>query len=98
MDDLDCVFVPRVGTQMLAVAPGGVLVNTVSGAVFELNPVATDVWRLIVGGRSVAEICDRIAVQYAADPAVVESDIRALLESLSRLELIAARAPDPRPR
>jgi len=90
VDDLHRVFVPRVGTQMLALPQGGVLLNTTSGAVFELNTVATEVWRLLSQGRSVAEICDGIVLRYRADRSVVESDITALLKSLAQLELIVA--------
>ena len=69
---------------------GGVVVNVRSGAVFELNAVATEVWKLIGDGCSVRAICDRLQGRYAVERDRLESDIMTLLDSLTGRGLIAA--------
>ncbi len=54
-----------------------------------LNQVGTQVWELIDGKRSVAEIVERILTQYEVDTAQLERDVREFVESLDTHEMLA---------
>jgi pyrroloquinoline quinone biosynthesis protein D len=52
------------------------------------NEVATRVWELIDGQRTVADIVAVITSEYQVEPAVAEADILALLDELLQKDLI----------
>ncbi|PSL04745.1 coenzyme PQQ synthesis protein D (PqqD) [Haloactinopolyspora alba] len=54
-----------------------------------LNTTASDVWRLIDGHRSAADIAALLASSYGADPEVVRTDVESALDTLSGHDLVA---------
>lgn len=62
------------------------------GRVKVLNEVGARVWELADGSRSVAEIIEILAGEYAADPAVIEQDVLAFLAQLIAVEGVTLRS------
>lgn len=52
------------------------------------NDVATRVWELVDGQRTVAEIAAVITDEYEVEPAVAEADILAFLDELLQKDII----------
>lgn len=50
---------------------------------FELDAVAAAVLALVDGTRTVSEIAATLALDYRADPALIEIDVRAMLGDLA---------------
>ncbi|SEF17199.1 PqqD family protein [Jiangella alba] len=48
-----------------------------------LNETASDVWRLLDGRRTVADIVDELAQVYAADAGTIRSGVHAALRQLA---------------
>jgi hypothetical protein len=92
VDLLNRVFVPRRDAKMVAHGNGGVLIDTSSGSVFELNTVAREVWSLISEGHAGSDICEHLASRYAVDRRTLEADVTTLLNNLSERGLIATAA------
>lgn len=53
-----------------------------------LNETASDVWRLLDGRRTVAEIIEELARVYTADAAAIRSGVQAALRQLSEHHVI----------
>jgi hypothetical protein len=58
------------------------LLDTRTGNYFSLDPVGTDIWRLLGEGRTVDEIVSVIADRFGIDASRVRSDVLELLEEL----------------
>lgn len=67
-----------------------VVLNVDNGLYFELNPVGARIWALLQEGRTLVEICDVIATEYAVDREVCEADIVSLMHDLREAGLITA--------
>ena len=59
-----------------------VLLNLATGMYFGLDAVGTHVWQLAAENGSLRWIRQRLADEYDADPATIESDLLALAETL----------------
>ena len=66
-----------------------VLLDTSSGAMHLLNPVAAAIWSEVDGQRAVEEIVADLSDASGADHSQVRSDVVALLDRLRSCELIA---------
>jgi phosphoenolpyruvate carboxylase len=53
-----------------------------------LNEVATRVWELVDGQRTVADIVSVITAEYEVEPRVAEADILGFLDELQQKDLI----------
>ncbi|RIQ13684.1 PqqD family protein [Jiangella rhizosphaerae] len=53
-----------------------------------LNETASDVWRLLDGRRTIADIVDELARRYAADAATIRSGVHAALRQLAEHHVI----------
>jgi hypothetical protein len=58
------------------------LLKAGSADVVHLNPVASDVWRLLEQARSRNELVDAVAQSYSVAPEQVEVDLAPLMETL----------------
>lgn len=92
-----CFNVPE---GVLARIVGGetVILDLQSGVYFGLDPVGTDVWQLLAGGMSLADICAALIDKYEVTPAQLESDVARLANEMQGRGLIRpkdepARAP-----
>ena len=70
-----------------------VILDLSSGKYFGLNEVGTRVWALMSEGRSVADIVRILALEFEADAATIERDVRDLLETLKSRNLISSLSP-----
>jgi hypothetical protein len=61
---------------------------------FGLSGVGSRLWELLGNGTDVDHAVDMLADEYEVDPALVRTDVLALLSSLMGSELVVA-APDP---
>ena len=86
MIDLSAYPIPSaqaVGRQLDGEA---VVVLPEQGRVKVLNEVGARVWILADGSRTVADIIEMLAGEYAADPATIERDVLAFLTQLIAAE------------
>src|SRR5258708_2689058 len=60
----------------------GVLMSVEHGKFYGLGGVGWDIWRRLDHPMAVGPLCAELAVEYAADPAIVENDTVALIEQL----------------
>lgn len=65
-----------------------VLLNLNSGSYFGLNKTGIDILKLLIGGKTVAEITPLLADKYQIESAVLSSDVDALVNELIDSELI----------
>jgi hypothetical protein len=84
----DSRIAPQASVQVRALADGAVLVDMNSGDCFELNAVAFEAWKAIGQVRSISEICATLVGIYRVEPAVIEADVRSLIESLVEARLV----------
>jgi hypothetical protein len=65
-----------------------ILLNSHSGAYYDLDGVGARIWELCDGSRTVADAVAVICTEYEADATTVEADVLELLHDLSRECLI----------
>ena len=70
------------------------MVNLETGSYYSLNPVGTYIWTALEDGADVDEIVNDLARTFAADPAVVDPDLRAFVARLVGEGLIVPRPDD----
>lgn len=66
-----------------------VALDVKAGVCFGLNAVATDIWKLLDGRRSVTDICDALIGIYEIDRETCEDQTRALLRELVDAGLVS---------
>jgi hypothetical protein len=73
------------------VADETVLLDTVNGSYFGLDPVGTRVWQLIEQGKALAEVCNVMFVEFDVPRDQLELDVMALVgDCLDRRLLVVA--------
>ncbi len=65
-----------------------VLVDPYRRTFLKLNPVASRIWELLDGERTVAGVIEALGSEFDADAATIEKDTRAFLKELFRREMI----------
>jgi hypothetical protein len=88
----DC-YAPR-DAQVLTrqVANEMVLVDVHNGVYHGLNPVAVQIWQQLDGQKPARTIVDSLSNQFPEiDPAIIQNDTLALLQSLLDHDLVVAR-------
>lgn len=65
-----------------------VLMDLSGGAYFGLNATSSDIWRHMAEPIRVETLCQTLAGEYQGDPAVIENDILALLQTLETRALL----------
>jgi len=68
-----------------------VLLHLGSGQYFGLDQVGTLIWQLLVEGRSLDEIEERIVAEYDASAEEVENDVLRIVEELTQNGLVEVR-------
>ncbi len=66
----------------------GVLMSVAKGKYYDLDPVATDIWRRLAEPVLVAQLCKNLSREYNADVAAIERDVMTWLEQLHAENLI----------
>jgi len=64
-----------------------ILLDTVTGYHFSLDPIGTDVWQSLQAGQSLDEIVSRIAKSYGTDEVTVRADVAELMSELQSANL-----------
>lgn len=59
-----------------------------TGLLYPLNAVATRIWELCDGGRSVAAIAETITGEFDAEETTIRSDVLAFVEALASARLV----------
>jgi hypothetical protein len=75
---------------------GAIVLDTLHGQMFSLNPVGSRIIELLKAGRNESQVVDEISRDCGASREVVETDLReflALLEMHQLLEMHASSAP-----
>lgn len=83
------VFSRTPDIQVRIVDGGAVLVDVVSGHVFELNRIGREVWDLIDGHKTVLAVCRSLASRYQVEASVVAADVQRLIDELAGAGLIS---------
>jgi hypothetical protein len=78
--------------QLVSSEDGGVLLDIDHDRILRLNPVGTEMWKLLSAGEREPEIVQRISRQYQVDQARVAEDVRALLKRISELRVSPANS------
>lgn len=69
-----------------------VILHLAEGVYYGLDPVGALVWRLVdAGERTVAELADAVAAEYAVDRGTAEADLAELLGDLAARGLVSLR-------
>jgi hypothetical protein len=68
---------------------GAIILDTRAGKYYSLNRVAADVWRGIESGQPLDALIADLQSRYDQPPDQIDSDVHALIASLSRLGLVA---------
>jgi Coenzyme PQQ synthesis protein D (PqqD) len=68
---------------------GAIILDTKAGKYYSLNRVAADIWRGIEAGQPLEQVAQDLASRYAQPPDEVLSDVRALVDSMQRLGIVA---------
>ena len=58
------------------------ILDTLSGNYFSLNPVATEIWRCLQHGDSVTDLVEMIASKYRIEKERIRQDVNELLGEL----------------
>lgn len=103
VDAGDPAFVPRfrAGVAAIPVADEAVLYEEDTGALHQLDPIATVVCGMFDGRTSTGQAVDELAAAFGADRDVVEADVLRLVRQLAGVGLLdglpahAAPADDP---
>lgn len=66
-----------------------VIMNLKTGRYFNSEGTGSECWEAVASGLSVAQIVDRLAAKYAADPTTIAAAVEAFLQDLIGHELIA---------
>ena len=77
-------------TQVMArqVGQETVILDLASGTYFGLVPVGARIWQLMVEGKTLAEVCEAMLVEYEVTAEKIELDVLALAGELSAKQLI----------
>jgi hypothetical protein len=73
-----------------AVGEETVILDLASGTYYGLDQVGTRIWELMVEGKTLAEICDRMLDEYEVSREELERDTIRLAQELAEQGLIAA--------
>jgi|ERR1700690_2650831 len=83
---------PRDSVVFRATRSGGLLIDMETGACFQLNRVAAEIWTLSMQGNTIAKIIEAIREKYRIPDEVAEADVRAVCT-----EILRAGIADPTP-
>jgi len=72
---------------------GAILMDMASGDCFELNRIGAEIWSRLGKGESPSQLVANVAASYGLPAATVESDVRTLLEELTRSGLLTSSSP-----
>lgn len=67
-----------------------VMMDVEEGHYYELDPIATCIWKLIAEGSTVGAICDALVEQYEVDPQECRQDTLEFLERAAERGLVLA--------
>lgn len=76
------------GQMSCDLAGEAAILNMATGIYFGLDAIGARVWELIQEPRSIAGVRDALLEEYEAEPAQVESDVRALLGDMASHGLV----------
>ncbi len=65
-----------------------IIVDTVSGAYYSLNQVASDIWINIVSGKAIEEVRKELLDKYSVDKETLSTDISACVDKWLKEGLI----------
>jgi len=84
----DLIVRPRGDVAFVEIDGEGVVYDPRCQKTHLLNPTAVLVWRLLDGATSIEELIMQLSEIFAADPQVVQDDVRRLVSELEREELL----------
>ena len=73
---------------------GAIVLDILHGQIFGLNFVASRILELLKQGLELPAIAEQLAHEFETEPATVEADLYAFLESLLKLRLVTAQNED----
>jgi Coenzyme PQQ synthesis protein D (PqqD) len=88
---------PRDGVVFRATRSGGLLIDMETGACFQLNRVAAEIWALSMEGNTIAKIVEAICQKYGIPEEVAEADVGAVCTEIRRAGLANPTPPPEAP-
>lgn len=95
MEVSDGPIVQRVDDGLLTTVVDDELIgmSVENGTCYGLNEVATRIWDLLAGPRSMGAVCAQLTDEYAIDDATCRREVAALVAALSNAGLVTVREP-----
>ncbi|MEP6714447.1 MAG: PqqD family protein [Terriglobia bacterium] len=72
-----------------------ILMNYEKGLLYGLDDIGSAIYGMIAEPTRVSELCDKLSVEYGAEPSVVQRDLLNLLDALSTHGLIVVTGENP---
>lgn len=69
-----------------------VILQLQTGVYYGLNPVGARIWELVQQPKTISQIRDALAAEYAVDPQTCERDVRRLVEDMAARKLVEIHA------
>lgn len=67
--------------------------NTITGHIHQLNPVASYIWSQLEDATSLEELAEKIAAEFSVEPGNALHDAEHFISELSRLGLVEKAGP-----
>lgn len=77
------MVIAKKNIQHRATSGGGILVDMQSGACFELNRVATEIWSLLAAGESEEAMAQTVAQRYNLAQNVAHADVKRICQEFA---------------
>lgn len=85
---LTSVVVQTEGLMASEIDDEVVMLNAETGKYYGLDPTSASIWRLLAQPRPLAEVCDRLLVEYQVDRQTCEADVLTFVRKLADAKLV----------
>jgi hypothetical protein len=85
----DATMISRSPSVLTAEVDGEVVMMSIEqGRYFGLDDIGSDIWKRLEPPCSFADLIDRLAADYEADRATIVADVRAMLASMAKQDVV----------
>ena len=93
-NDMDLSAKVAIPQQVMARQIGDeqVILDLASGTYFGLDPVGARIWQLLTEGKTLAQACEVMQVEYEVTQETIEHDVLTLVQTLVERQLVSVAA------
>jgi hypothetical protein len=85
----DATMISRSPSVLTAEVDGEVVMMSIEqGRYFGLDDIGSDIWKRLEPPCSFADLIERLAADYEADRATIAADVRAMLASMAKQDVV----------